>query len=556
VGRKSLAVVATLLLLCHNCAEASWLSTITGVDVNIPAGTISFSTPQPQAIPEMLKNLPTDLLEFLNPYGRELAFMIREAKAQALHSAQPIPANIRALLVPFFPAYILDKARWTVYDASRITLDSLILGTDCSDLNLPFGIDCKMGAITFDNVIVFRGAAQGEQNYVSWAHELVHVSQYDSLGIDGFAYVYASPGSASLEKQAYDWQGTVQNAVQNGSMLQTYYTLAAGPRPPLPANAFYTAAKEIVSDPVWAQSHRVNSVNPNAPLDCAAIRGPASDTGISLQASTDHFNHGSTLEAQGNLQAAIDEYRQAVQANHTNALAYDHLGLLLVRIGQQSEGIQNLQKAVCYDESHSSYRQHLSSASIAPVPKYELKIFHNPGDFSYRLLLANAMRQQGDVDDADAQEWAANQMRPPDGGYIYVGLQKMLMNDWAEDSEQTVSSRTHLTLRRLDTCVLSWNELTEALNGPVPRVESLTYTVNLQRIKQQDISATGNQVKFSNTGNQDAVTRLRVVQVNYVFSGRWRQTKPAFAPMKVPTNSEANTLSELFRALAEFCQAQ
>jgi hypothetical protein len=183
--RQCLAIATMLLLLCAENAEASDLSKITGIDINIPAGTISFSTPQPQAIPDMLKNLPTDVLELLNPYGLKLAFLIREAQAQARNSAQPIPPNIRMLLAPFFPTYILDKARWTVYDANRITLDSLILGSDCSDLNLPFNIDCKMGAITLDNVVVFRGAANA-QNYVSWAHELVQVSQYDSLGIDGF----------------------------------------------------------------------------------------------------------------------------------------------------------------------------------------------------------------------------------------------------------------------------------------------------------------------------------------------------------------------------------
>ena len=183
--KRCLAVATILLLLCAENAQASWLSKITGIDINIPAGTISFSTPQPQAIPDMLENLPKDVLELLNPYGLKLAFLIREAQAQARNGAQPIPPNIRSLLSSFFPAYILDKVRWTVYDANRITLDSLILGSNCSDLNLPFNIDCKMGAITLDDVVVFRGAA-GAQNYVSWAHELVHVSQYDSMGIDGF----------------------------------------------------------------------------------------------------------------------------------------------------------------------------------------------------------------------------------------------------------------------------------------------------------------------------------------------------------------------------------
>ena len=108
-----------LLCLITVSAQASWLSKITGIDINIPAGTISFDSPRPDAIPDMLKNLPTDLLEALNPYGQKLAFLIREAQAQALNGAQPIPPNIRAQLQDFFPAYILDKARWSAFSACR-----------------------------------------------------------------------------------------------------------------------------------------------------------------------------------------------------------------------------------------------------------------------------------------------------------------------------------------------------------------------------------------------------------------------------------------------------
>jgi tetratricopeptide (TPR) repeat protein len=566
LGRQCLAVATMLLLLSAQSAWASDLSKITGIDINIPAGTISFSTPQPQAIPDMLKNLPTDVLELLNPYGLKLAFMIREARAQALNSAQPMPPNIRALLVPFFPAYILDKARWTVYDANRITLDSLILGTDCSDLNLPFNFDCKMGAITLDNVVVFRGAAQAEQNYVSWAHELVHVSQYDSMGIDGFAYVYASPGAYSLEKQAYDWQAAVQNAVQGRGVLQTYYTLAPGPRPPLQPNAFSAAATRLLSEPAWAQAHRLNTSNANTTLDCVAFRDPAADTGISLQASTDHLNNGGALEAQGNLRGAIAEYRQAVQANHTNALAYDRLGTLLVRTGQHAEGIQNLQKAVCYDESQASYRQHLSSATssgggtVHLLLQSQFNVFHNPADYSYHLQLAAALRQKGDADDAVAQEWAAEQMRPPDGGPLYATLRNRLMNDWAADFEQTnpisnVRSRTRVTLRRLDSCVLSWNTLTEALNTPTQGMKSFTETVDLRRIRPHDIFVTGgNQINFSNTSSRDAITESLVVQINYLYNPVLR-TRPMFAWMQAPSFPEANALVPLLRDLVNSCSS-
>ena len=105
------SIVAALTL-----ASASWLSEITGVDINVPAGTISISNPKPEAIPEMLKNLPADVLEFaINCLltkgvcpGVWMATMVRQAKAQVQGIAQPIPNYIRPLLVNFFPAYILD----------------------------------------------------------------------------------------------------------------------------------------------------------------------------------------------------------------------------------------------------------------------------------------------------------------------------------------------------------------------------------------------------------------------------------------------------------------
>ena len=60
--RQCLALAIIFFLLHAEYAAASDLSKITGIDINIPAGTISFSTPRPDAIPDMLKNLPNDVL--------------------------------------------------------------------------------------------------------------------------------------------------------------------------------------------------------------------------------------------------------------------------------------------------------------------------------------------------------------------------------------------------------------------------------------------------------------------------------------------------------------
>ena len=195
---RQLAVVLILLFMSSEPVLGSWLSTITGVDINVPAGTISFSNPRPDAIPEMLKNLPADVLEFATNClltrgvcpGIWMANLVRQAKAQAQGDSLPIPPDIRVSLQGFFPAYILDKARWTTYQPNRSVLESMIFGGGCGNTQfLGLYVSCSNGALTLDNVIIFADQMH-EANKVSWAHELTHVSQYDGLGIDGFAFTY------------------------------------------------------------------------------------------------------------------------------------------------------------------------------------------------------------------------------------------------------------------------------------------------------------------------------------------------------------------------------
>src|SRR6476469_9828537 len=127
IGRRLIA--CTLSLAINVAVEASWLSDITGVNVDVPRGTTTFSTPRPQDIPQALANLPTDVGQlFLAPHGAVLAAAIRQAAGQAGGESQPIPENVRSILTPFFPAYILNKARWTLYNPARFSIDSAILG--------------------------------------------------------------------------------------------------------------------------------------------------------------------------------------------------------------------------------------------------------------------------------------------------------------------------------------------------------------------------------------------------------------------------------------------
>jgi len=106
-------LVFAILAAIPLTAYASWVSNITGIDINVPAGTVSVSRPNPAAIPEMLRNLPNDVRQFVtNPAGSFAATAIRHAAAQARYGARPMPSEIRAVLSPYFPAGILDKASW------------------------------------------------------------------------------------------------------------------------------------------------------------------------------------------------------------------------------------------------------------------------------------------------------------------------------------------------------------------------------------------------------------------------------------------------------------
>src|SRR5262249_50736017 len=128
------------------------------------------------------------------------------------------------------------------------------------------------------------------------------------------------------------------------------------------------------------------------------------------------------------------------------------------------------------------------------------------------------------------------------------------------DSELTnpvsnVHTRTHVTLRRLDSCVLSWNTRTESLNTADRAVQSVTDTVDLRRMMPEDIRPVVGKVGFSNNQTHDAVTESIVVQRNYAYQMQWQQWHPLFAQMQAPTLAEANALVPILRNLVNSCRA-
>jgi hypothetical protein len=231
MNRRILRTATFVFLAAASSARASWLSEITGIDVNLNASTVQVKPPNLAAVPQMLQNLPKDVGQaFLNPAGTALAAAIRHAAAQARYGAQPIPDNIKEQLTPYFPQSILNKAVWNTFDGNRVTLDTQIMRA-CWD---------SIGAVTVDNVIVFKQSSNVD-DVTLWAHELTHVMQYDNMGVETFAFTYTYSWN-DLENPAYAMQARVQSDRQRlatgqvESIAPISYSLLApiGSRPVMP----------------------------------------------------------------------------------------------------------------------------------------------------------------------------------------------------------------------------------------------------------------------------------------------------------------------------------
>jgi hypothetical protein len=83
-------------------------------------------------------------------------------------------------------------------------LKGLGLPRQRSGVSLATGIleaNGNVNAITVDNIIIFQND-QDASDPGLWAHELVHVTQYRNMGIDGFAALCAG---LDLHHHGPDW---------------------------------------------------------------------------------------------------------------------------------------------------------------------------------------------------------------------------------------------------------------------------------------------------------------------------------------------------------------
>jgi hypothetical protein len=230
--RAAVAAVMALMLSTTGPLDASWLSDITGINIDVPKGRVEIGRPNPAAIPRMLENLPKDVGQaLLSPHGQALASTIRHAIERARGSAQPIPGDIQRQLAPYFPPEVLRDARWTSYDRGHFALDTAVIGFN-QWLQ-------QEGAITLDHIIVFANPANANPLYFNdrnpevrrlWAHELTHVMQYRNMGIEGFATFY-SVNWPALEGQAKAWSNRIEGLLEGGDAGEAprYAHAATGP---------------------------------------------------------------------------------------------------------------------------------------------------------------------------------------------------------------------------------------------------------------------------------------------------------------------------------------
>ncbi len=121
-----------------------------------------------------------------------LARLIEDGRQQAIAAGvRPMPAGISRALLGYFPAALLQKARFASGATEPLTLPGLAF---------TYG---DAIAVTLGEVVLFRSDRVAGADLKVWAHELTHVMQYQRWGIEGFADHYVRD-SAAVEQEAID----------------------------------------------------------------------------------------------------------------------------------------------------------------------------------------------------------------------------------------------------------------------------------------------------------------------------------------------------------------
>ena len=185
-------VICVLAAPTHLAAQ-SWLARATGIDLNLNKGTLRVSKPDPIGAIEDLPNQVLSVAQSTALLGADVALAeaIRWSRERAVRSSYPLPPHLRQALSVYYAPDVLNRVKishdWGA--TQNGTLQQFILGNGIRD------------AMVADDVIVFRRRGDEEDLWLL-AHEVMHVQQFKSLGVQEFARSYVMSFGTVLENEA------------------------------------------------------------------------------------------------------------------------------------------------------------------------------------------------------------------------------------------------------------------------------------------------------------------------------------------------------------------
>ena len=155
--------------------------------------------------------------------GALLAWLEEQAKAWILGSrdahrplAQMLHADVRAHYEPFFEGRELDVARWRVVPV----IEDPPFVAEAEMRGIPRGIEfSRMAGITFQDTVLLSEREMPSNPEGLVFHELIHVVQYELLGVEEFVRQYIRGFLAGglryetipLERDAYELQARFES---------------------------------------------------------------------------------------------------------------------------------------------------------------------------------------------------------------------------------------------------------------------------------------------------------------------------------------------------------
>jgi tetratricopeptide (TPR) repeat protein/mono/diheme cytochrome c family protein len=121
-----------------------------------------------------------------------------------------------------------------------------------------------------------------------------------------------------------------------------------------------------------------------------------------------HANLASVLEARGQAEPALAEYRRALQARPASALALNNLGALLQSMGRHAEALQAYRDAVRADPGYANARYNLGNTLVAQgafaeaIPHFREVARLHPADAGALSNLGGALLAAGRPGEAEA----------------------------------------------------------------------------------------------------------------------------------------------------------